>query len=57
MLELQHEPSKASLHFRMYSASGQHASGRIVFAHADVAAATTTVANKLPTHDEAQSNV
>lgn len=57
-LELQHEPSKAALHFRLYSASGQHASGRIVFAHADVAAtATATAANKLPTHDEAQSHV
>ncbi|HWZ48508.1 MAG TPA: AMP-binding protein [Herbaspirillum sp.] len=58
MLELQHEPSKAALHFRLYSAAGQHASGRIVFAHAVAAAkAATTVANKLPTHSEAQSNV
>jgi hypothetical protein len=32
VLELQHEPSKAALHFRLHSAAGQHASGRIVFA-------------------------
>jgi 3-hydroxymyristoyl/3-hydroxydecanoyl-(acyl carrier protein) dehydratase len=31
MLELQHEPSKGALHFRLYSPAGQHASGRIVF--------------------------
>jgi acyl-coenzyme A synthetase/AMP-(fatty) acid ligase len=31
MLELQHEPSKGALHFRLYSEAGQHASGRIVF--------------------------
>ena len=31
MLELQHEPSKNALHFRLYSDAGPHASGRIVF--------------------------
>jgi acyl-CoA synthetase (AMP-forming)/AMP-acid ligase II len=31
MLELQHEPSKGTLHFRLYSPAGPHASGRIVF--------------------------
>jgi acyl-CoA synthetase (AMP-forming)/AMP-acid ligase II len=31
MMELQHEPSKGTLHFRLYSPAGQHASGRIVF--------------------------
>ncbi|RXZ36909.1 AMP-binding protein [Oxalobacteraceae bacterium CAVE-383] len=31
MLELQHEPSKGALHFRLYSDAGPHASGRIVF--------------------------
>ncbi|MDB5989224.1 MAG: AMP-binding protein [Herbaspirillum sp.] len=56
MLELQHEPAKAALQFRMYSPSGQHASGRIVFANA-AAAATAIAANKLQTQNEAQSNV
>jgi acyl-CoA synthetase (AMP-forming)/AMP-acid ligase II len=34
MLELQHEPSRGALHFRLYSDAGQHASGRIVFSEA-----------------------
>jgi acyl-coenzyme A synthetase/AMP-(fatty) acid ligase/3-hydroxymyristoyl/3-hydroxydecanoyl-(acyl carrier protein) dehydratase len=34
MLELQYEPSKGALHFRLYSDAGQHASGRIVFGEA-----------------------
>ena len=34
MLELQHEPSKGALHFRLYSDAGQHASGRVVFSEA-----------------------
>jgi 3-hydroxymyristoyl/3-hydroxydecanoyl-(acyl carrier protein) dehydratase len=58
-LELQHEPSKAALHFRLHSASGQHASGRIVFAHADVTdalvPASTNTTNTI--NNEAKSNV
>ena len=34
MLELQYEPSKAAMHFRLHSAAGQHASGRVMFTHA-----------------------
>jgi acyl-CoA synthetase (AMP-forming)/AMP-acid ligase II/3-hydroxymyristoyl/3-hydroxydecanoyl-(acyl carrier protein) dehydratase len=33
-LELRHDPAKGSLGFRLHSAAGQHASGRIVFAPA-----------------------
>ncbi|HEY4072182.1 MAG TPA: AMP-binding protein [Herbaspirillum sp.] len=57
MLELQHEPSKAALHFRLHSAAGQHASGRIVFAHADTAATTDTALGRPHMHSEAKSDV
>jgi hypothetical protein len=30
-LELLHDPQKSSLAFRMFSAAGQHASGRVTF--------------------------
>jgi acyl-CoA synthetase (AMP-forming)/AMP-acid ligase II/3-hydroxymyristoyl/3-hydroxydecanoyl-(acyl carrier protein) dehydratase len=53
MLELQHDPSKAALHFSLHSASGQHASGRIMFAHADMA----DTASPAHTHSEAKSDV
>jgi acyl-CoA synthetase (AMP-forming)/AMP-acid ligase II/3-hydroxymyristoyl/3-hydroxydecanoyl-(acyl carrier protein) dehydratase len=46
MLELQHEPSKAALHFRLYSDAGQHSSGRISFREA---APMTVVAPEMAT--------
>jgi acyl-CoA synthetase (AMP-forming)/AMP-acid ligase II/3-hydroxymyristoyl/3-hydroxydecanoyl-(acyl carrier protein) dehydratase len=39
MLELQHDPSQGSLRFRLHSAAGQHASGRIVFTPSGMARA------------------
>ena len=43
MLDLQHDPSKGSLSFRLHSATGQHASGRIVFTQSGAAEASSDV--------------